>query len=232
MLEFFKRRSKMKKSDRRVRKKTLNRENTYSSPEMREPTLSYPGTDIEVLFTVNRCTHVGACLRGAPAVFDLSRKVWVKPEEASADRIAEVIERCPTGALHYVRKDDGNIELYDYDGTLLLKDTRLALCRCGASKTIPLCDGSHALVSFKDSGPLQQGKVAEIRTGEVLKITLEKDGPLALSGPVEIKNEKDEILYRGDKSRLCRCGRSQHMVFCDGSHNNADFSTEKIRRRK
>ena len=43
---------------------------------------------------------MGECLRGDPAVFDRSRPDWIHPESASAERVAEIVSRCPSGALH------------------------------------------------------------------------------------------------------------------------------------
>jgi hypothetical protein len=34
----------------------------------------------------------------------------VAPDEATADEIADVVERCPTGALHHQRLDGGAAE--------------------------------------------------------------------------------------------------------------------------
>lgn len=38
------------------------------------------------------------------------------------------------------------------DDTTLLEDTRVALCRCGASENKPLCDNSHVDVDFEAAG--------------------------------------------------------------------------------
>jgi CDGSH-type Zn-finger protein len=84
---------------------------------------------------------------------------------------AATIESCPTGALHYRRLDDGpqeqppaettveprpngplfvrgSVRIVDPDGHLIREDTRVALCRCGASENKPFCDGSHLLIGF------------------------------------------------------------------------------------
>ena len=47
----------------------------------------------------------------------------------------------------------GDIELVDTQGEQidLAGRTKVALCRCGASKTTPLCDGSHNRTTFEAS---------------------------------------------------------------------------------
>jgi uncharacterized Fe-S cluster protein YjdI len=37
------------------------------------------------------------------------------------------------------------------DGREVIKEEPFTLCRCGAAKSKPLCDGSHVKVGFKDS---------------------------------------------------------------------------------
>ena len=59
----------------------------------------YETPDITVTFDPNLCTHSGNCVRGLPAVFDVARKHWVRPELASPDEVAAQVARCPSGAL-------------------------------------------------------------------------------------------------------------------------------------
>src|SRR2546426_8756680 len=70
----------------------------------------YRGRDIEVSFDLDICIHVGECLRGDPKVFKLRRRPWVLPDEGAAGVVAEVVERCPSGALVYRRLDGGSQE--------------------------------------------------------------------------------------------------------------------------
>lgn len=118
----------------------------------------YVGERIEVTYDAVRCRHAAECLRGLPAVFDVSHRPWIEPDAADAEELAAVIRRCPTGALHYSLADGpaekpvaptrvrlpaggpvlvaGDLEI---DG---VRETRAALCRCGASQDQPFCDGS------------------------------------------------------------------------------------------
>ncbi|MGH7462268.1 MAG: (4Fe-4S)-binding protein, partial [Longimicrobiales bacterium] len=52
-------------------------------------------------FDPNLCIHSGACVRGLPAVFDVGRRDWVRPDAASAADVAAQIQRCPSGALQF-----------------------------------------------------------------------------------------------------------------------------------
>lgn len=63
----------------------------------------YETPNITVTFDPAKCRHAGICVRGLPAVFDVTRKRWVAPEAAPADDVAAQVERCPSGALQYTR---------------------------------------------------------------------------------------------------------------------------------
>lgn len=60
---------------------------------------AYETPEIIVTFDPNVCIHSGVCVRGLPAVFDVSRRRWVRPELASAVDVAAQVARCPSGAL-------------------------------------------------------------------------------------------------------------------------------------
>lgn len=60
---------------------------------------AYETPEIIVTFDPNVCIHSGVCVRGLPAVFDVSRRRWVRPELASAADVAAQVARCPSGAL-------------------------------------------------------------------------------------------------------------------------------------
>ncbi len=63
----------------------------------------YETAEITVSFDPARCTHSGHCVRGLPAVFDVGRKRWIRPEAASPDEVEAQVKRCPSGALQCTR---------------------------------------------------------------------------------------------------------------------------------
>ena len=60
---------------------------------------------ISVSYDPNICTHAAECARGLPEVFDPREKRWIRPERAAPERIAEVVARCPSGALRFERHE-------------------------------------------------------------------------------------------------------------------------------
>src|SRR5688500_293932 len=126
---------------------------------------------ITVTFDPARCIHAAECIRAQPAVFDSSRRRWIRPELGTPAEIAAAVHRCPTGALHYALPDGpaeesgdtsirvrrhgplyvrGAVRVETEHGVVLAEDLRLALCRCGASRNPPFCDGSHRTIGFRD----------------------------------------------------------------------------------
>ncbi|WP_394742793.1 (4Fe-4S)-binding protein [Natronococcus roseus] len=138
---------------------------------MEENVHTYSGDRIEVRYDINRCIHARECVRGLPEVFDPDKRPWIEPDNADVDDLEDVIVECPTGALQFDRTDGGpeervpetnvvtvwpdgplylrgDIEIVTPDETTVLEDTRVALCRCGASENKPFCDGSHDEIGF------------------------------------------------------------------------------------
>ncbi|WP_438949008.1 (4Fe-4S)-binding protein [Streptomyces harbinensis] len=62
---------------------------------------TYQGRSITVTFEAGRCRHAAVCVHGLPEVFDTARRPWIRPDGAEAERLAEVVRRCPSGALQY-----------------------------------------------------------------------------------------------------------------------------------
>jgi CDGSH-type Zn-finger protein/uncharacterized Fe-S cluster protein YjdI len=202
---------------------------------------------ITVTWIRQRCIHVAECVRGLPVVFRPGSVPWVDPAQAAADRVAEVVRRCPTGALHYERHDggasepvpevnvvvpesdgplylSGDVEVTAEGGTTVARDTRVALCRCGATKHRPFCDGSHWDAGFDDAGRLGEGGSAarDAAPAGPLKVAFGAGGPLFLQGPFALASARGDARRVLGAAELCRCGVSRNKPFCDGSHTETE----------
>lgn len=71
----------------------------------------YYSKNIDVTFDPKRCIHAAECVNNLPEVFDTTRRPWILTDNADPDRLAQVVMRCPTGALHFIRKDGGKAEV-------------------------------------------------------------------------------------------------------------------------
>lgn len=207
----------------------------------------YEGDAIVVTYESGRCIHAEKCIQGLRSVFDPDRRHWIDPAAEPPARIAEVVMRCPTGALHFERRDGGpeeplparNTVTVAPDGPLYLRgeleietsggvvrDTRAALCRCGTSKTKPFCDGSHRPAGFEHDGGVVLGEPIPPPPRDSdgpLRVRPSRRGPLLLSGILEIRSADRSAHARIQHPALCRCGHSGHKPFCDGTHLEIGF---------
>ncbi|CAB1081763.1 hypothetical protein D1AOALGA4SA_9408 [Olavius algarvensis Delta 1 endosymbiont] len=132
----------------------------------------YEGQEITIVYDRYMCMGAGHCGE-LEAVFGTHDAPKYEPDGAPAFEVIETIKKCPSGALTYilngkheknycletrivVEKDgplhcQGDIELKDdQESDALLPDAdHYTLCRCGASKKKPLCDGSHEEKGFR-----------------------------------------------------------------------------------
>jgi len=118
----------------------------------------------------------------------------------------------------------GNITLVHEDGRVQYAN-HLSLCRCGHSRSKPVCDDRHVDMEFLDSGKIFE--VSEITTSSrPSKVTISciKDGPITIRGRIRLHNQfgQECVKMRGN---LCRCGQSASKPFCDGSHSRVGFKT-------
>ena len=206
----------------------------------------YHGAAIVVTFDPARCVHSAECARGLPSVFDAQARPWIDADAADADAIAAQVRRCPSGALHVERADGvaepapvtntatpmvdgptylrGDLMLIGADGDTALRDTRMALCRCGASKNKPFCDRSHRDVGFKDDATLRAGESPSAAgSAGPLTIRARPNGPLMLTGPLTIVGANGRRAF-AESTFLCRCGASANKPYCDGTHKRIGFT--------
>ncbi|UYQ95904.1 (4Fe-4S)-binding protein [Chitinophaga horti] len=69
-----------------------------------EEKIKYSNDDITVLWKPSFCKHAARCVSQLPTVFDVKARPWINPHGATTEQIIEQVNRCPTGALTYIRK--------------------------------------------------------------------------------------------------------------------------------
>ncbi len=55
------------------------------------------------------------------------------------------------------------------------------------------------------------------------KLNFQKDGPIGLTGEIEIVDIDGKTLIKQTETSFCRCGGSENKPFCDGSHLKNGF---------
>jgi CDGSH-type Zn-finger protein len=147
-------------TDRRIADDTQNRR------------ASYVGKRITIHDNRGICAHAGFCTDRLASVFRMKQEPWIDANGASAEEIIETVRKCPSGALSYSVDDveyhrearepmvtvtddgpyaiTGGIELIGVTFGEGASKEHYTLCRCGASKNKPFCDGSHWDVGFRD----------------------------------------------------------------------------------
>ncbi len=204
------------------------------------------GRDLTLIYEGKKCIHSRFCVTWGPKVFIANVKgPWINPDAISTEALTEIAHVCVSGAIRYKRKDGQpdeqappvNLISVREGGPYAIKadirldgapagQTRYTLCRCGASKNKPFCDGSHHEVNFAASGEPPTGKadMLAVRDGP-LEVTPLADGPLQVRGNMEIISGTGRVVARLESARLCRCGGSNTKPFCDGTHARIGFKS-------
>ena len=122
---------------------------------------SYTVPGVTIFYDRRRCLHFAECVRGLPEVFDARKRPWIQPENSSAEDVAEVVRRCPSGALHY-RLEEGAPEEPEQPTRVAflrgdlsidvpagrMREVRASLCRCGRTEKEPFCDKACGRTSW------------------------------------------------------------------------------------
>lgn len=206
---------------------------------------TYDGRAIRIRFDGSRCIHARHCVLTLPAVFRPNVEgPWIDPDGAPPEEIAALARRCPSGAIRFSRLDGGPAEApaaratvrlhesgpYEVRGDLRIAgraETRAMLCRCGRSKNKPYCDRAHVEAGFAATGEVAGAAETPAWPAEAAPCSIEPaaDGPLLVTGPVEVIAGSGATILRGTKCALCRCGGSATKPFCDGTHRKIGFKS-------
>jgi CDGSH-type Zn-finger protein/uncharacterized Fe-S cluster protein YjdI len=244
------------------------------------------GRDITIFFEGARCIHSRFCVLEAPTVFKANTPgEWIYPDTMDVDRLVEVANKCPSGAIRYERHDgkpneaappvnvlntrengpnavhgqlrltvvgseaaqtaaDGSLQPGGPNDVNTMAIFRATLCRCGASRRKPFCDGSHTTQYFANGAvqdgpfvasgepPTGQCEALATRNGPLI-IEPQRNGPLRVQGNLEMCAGTGRSVFKvgapnADQTALCRCGNSRNKPFCDGSHAAAGFVADGV----
>jgi len=133
---------------------------------------SYAGKRITILDNRSLCSHAAFCTDELKSVFRQHDEPWIDPDGAEVEKIIATVRKCPSGALSYaidgveaeaperppmITVTDngpyavaGGVELMGVKFGQGASTEHYTLCRCGASKNKPFCDGSHWDAGFRD----------------------------------------------------------------------------------
>jgi CDGSH-type Zn-finger protein/uncharacterized Fe-S cluster protein YjdI len=201
------------------------------------------GKRATISFNGRLCIHSRRCVISQPGVFKANVEgAWIDPDAASAEDLIFVALNCPSGAIQVTRHDGGAQESAPLVNTIGIRENgplavnapieiagqavgaRATLCRCGASNNKPYCDGAHVAAAFVASGePATKPSEPLATRGGALKITPYANGPLGISGSVEILSGTGRTIDRVQATALCRCGASKNKPYCDGTHKAIGF---------
>lgn len=137
-----------------------------------DKTQIYEGQNISVLYNRLLCSKSSEYGRRVNQVFDTDRAPWIDPDQGTVNEIVPVIRACPSGALSYQANDTPIRHEIEQDSVIAIENNgpyhvrhvsltveewgsgacqnKYSLCRCGASKNKPFCDGSHLISGFAD----------------------------------------------------------------------------------
>lgn len=73
---------------------------------MKSKDRQYTNGEITVFWKPALCDHSTICFRKLPKVFNPIERPWVNINAESTDKIIEIVDLCPTGALFYKRNKD------------------------------------------------------------------------------------------------------------------------------
>lgn len=148
---------------------------------------TYIGKNITIYDNRSVCSHRGICYDDLKEVFQMAGNMRIDPDGATVEKIIDICERCPSGALSYSLPEGtrnlkgeaskgeirlaprrygydgpievtGGIEFEDEEGNQPESPDHYSLCRCGASKNMPFCSGQHWTAKFIDESNDEEGE--------------------------------------------------------------------------
>lgn len=155
----------------------------------------YKNDEITVFWKPDACIHASYCYRELIEVFDPARRPWVDMEGSATERIIEVVNMCPTEALSWKWNEEER------------------------NKTVGKDQLNH--VRFRRP-ELMAADVSE-EPENSLSVKIMPDGPIIIKGDFTLRYSGHCKDVKNGIISICRCGSSNQLPFCDGSHRKIGF---------
>jgi len=219
-----------------------------AAPSEPAPPEIVEGEALTLVVDMRRCIHSRYCVTGAPKTFIANVEgPWLHPDESDPELLVGIAHDCPSGAIGYRGKGEIPEEAAPQVNMMRVRENgpnaihaplvvsgqadgfRATFCRCGQSKNKPYCDGSHHDAGFEATGEPETITLdpLTVRDG-TLSVDPQRNGPLKVSGNLEICAGTGRVVKRVESAMLCRCGHSKSKPFCDGSHRAAGFEADGV----
>jgi len=155
----------------------------------------YRNNEITVYWKPDACVHASYCYRELIEVFDPGRRPWVDMNGAPTDRIIEVVNMCPTEALTWKWNDENK------------------------NKDISVDQTNHVVFRRPELLEIKEPDTQE----NPVSVKIMKDGPIVIKGDFVFQYSGNKKAMKDGIISLCRCGASNHLPFCDGTHRKIGF---------
>jgi uncharacterized Fe-S cluster protein YjdI len=161
----------------------------------------YSNGEITVYWKPSACIHASTCYMKLLDVFNPRKRPWVNMQGAPTEKIIEVVNQCPTEALAWKWDDEEK------------------------NKNVTESDANHIKFKRPEIGEsVKENQVLQVDQDNPLKIQVMKDGPILVEGSYLLTQPDGSIITMKGISSFCRCGSSNAIPFCDGTHRKIGFT--------
>ena len=99
----------------------------------------------------------------------------------------------------------------------MVANTDDSITRAQVMAMIERCPSGALTYSIEDEG-------GEIEPDLPVEVAITSDGPLWVSGGIQVEQGDGQTMETRNRVTLCRCGESKNKPLCDGAHADVGFS--------
>lgn len=158
----------------------------------------YSNGEITIVWRAGECTHSTHCYTHLRSVFDPIKRPWVNANGAPTAEILNIIEDCPSLALTFFWNDESR----------------------------NVTESSAKLFRGDVEQILGNKPVAKVEPEPITTVTIRPNGPIVISGEFNTIGANGKPMPKMQMLSLCRCGQSNNMPHCDGTHFKVGFKSE------